>query len=836
MGPDDIVSLLSGAGTFETVQQAIEALKLNTNQFLTGVGYKISGGAGAAAAAAEVGIEGMLDFFSKQTLKATATEVKTAAVGLAKKGAESVGTLLLGVDLGVVGAAVAPFGGVALGAGLYKSNPELWTKISQTLIPWGWKDTVKMPVWAQYVEDTGKWVCSIPKKLVDSILSLFNEEGIGQPVDYEEVPTDSNIYPLVSPVFVNTGVGIDRKNTNLGRNAREIYYYTVVRGTGGAIGSEGQFSGSYTGPSLLRFLLFSTEANGMIVRNTVYNSSNDKTVDTTYSSPSSIIVGDTRVYYVYGISGVDFQAASDTRWYGGKQTATSTESGFTDSQAENIVRAIFPLLSEGGRQYYPAGTTAYSGTKPELTLGHDVYFGPDTLEPTYDINLPGLDALNDYMTAPWTQYKEGSIDAVDIPNAPTGVLDIPDFNVPWENVKPWVIPSDIPGEYVGTDAFIQEAVKDGEWADFAEPEPPTLIPALPPAIPFGQVDVPNVPSTPLPFSSTAGFVTVYHPTTQQLYDFQSWLWVKYAEVDTNKIWNNPFDGVVSLFELYCTPTDTGSRNIHSGFLDSGINSAVISRYTEINCGTLAIPEYWGNYLDYSPYTRAYIYLPFIGIQELHSDDIIGAVVNVTYRIDEYNGSCIALITVAKSIEVDGEQKSYQNVMYQFTGNCSVELPFSGGSQAQIKAGFMIADAYQSAANVSALGQALGGLASILSTNPLGGVIGGVGGAMATAAYGQAQATANMLSGKSVVAHSGQFGSSHGPLGVKKPFITVVRPKQIQVEGYNKLYGYPAHKQVIVGNCTGFLRCLEVHVISSTATDEEKSIIESMMKSGVYVTE
>ncbi len=828
MGPDDIVSLLNGAGTFENVQEAIEALKLNTNQFLTGVGYKISGGAGAAAAAAEVGIHGMLDFFSKQTLKATATEVKTAAVGLAKKGTESVGTLLLGVDVGVVGAAVAPLGGVALGAGLYKSNPEFWTKVSQTLIPWGWKGTVKMPVWAQYVEDAGKWVCSVPKKLVDSILSLFEEEGIGKEIPATEGSVVNNTgyfpeinapIPWVSEMYVYSA----SKNLSFLATApnNKIFYFKEY----------GVAKMMNISDGAIRYYGWIGEERGRV------KPEYGKSPNTTPYVNEYTYNGKTVYYW---ITSGDFLGSS-------VESYTPTQGQFDDMPDFEISSDYEWKIAwvcqygqgSGSELYYPTGTSAYSGTKPELTLGPDVYFDPDTLEPTYDVNIPGLDALNDYTTAPWTQYKEGSIDAADIPNAATDVFDIPDFNVPWENVEPWVIPSDIPGEYVGTDAFIQDAVAEGEWADFAEPEPPTLIPALPfvpPAVPFGQVDVPNVPSTPLPFSSTAGFVTVYHPTTQQLYDFQSWLWVTYAEADKNKIWNNPFDGVVSLFELYCTPTDTGSRNIHSGFLDSGINSAVISRYTEINCGTLAIPEYWGNYLDYSPYTRAYIYLPFIGIQELHSDDIIGAAVNVTYRIDEYNGSCIAMITVAKSIEVDGEQKSYQNVMYQFTGNCAVELPFSGGSQAQIKAGFMIADAYQSAANVSALGQALGGLASILSTNPLGGVIGGVGGAMATAAYGQAQATANMLSGKSVVAHSGQFGASHGALGVKKPFITVVRPKQIQVEGYNKLYGYPAHKQVIVGDCTGFLRCREVHVNSDTATDEEKSIIESMMKSGVYVTE
>lgn len=372
-----------------------------------------------------------------------------------------------------------------------------------------------------------------------------------------------------------------------------------------------------------------------------------------------------------------------------------------------------------------------------------------------------------------------------------------------------------------------------------DPDPP---PPDPTPLPDGIVPVPPVPNPPLPFDSSHGLISVYNPTSAELYAFSDWLWVTYADATIDKIWNNPFDGIITLFELYCDPTIDGRKNIRSGFLDSGVAADTVSRYTEINCGTLGIPEYYGDYFDYSPYSKAHIYLPFIGIQELNVDDIVGHYVNVTYRIDEYNGSCIAMITVARVGELNGVDYEYSNVMYQFSGSCSVELPLTGGSQASIRAGMMTADAYQQAANISATGQLIGGIAStiggVLSLNA-GGIGSGISqmvGAAGTQAYGQAQALGNMLSGKSTVQKSGQFGASHGALGIKKPFIVVTRPKQIEVKNYNMLYGYPAHKMVTIGTCKGYLRCREVHVLSTTATDEEKSLIETLLKSGVYVTE
>ena len=384
---------------------------------------------------------------------------------------------------------------------------------------------------------------------------------------------------------------------------------------------------------------------------------------------------------------------------------------------------------------------------------------------------------------------------------------------PWPWPWPWPIPTPEPSP--DPDPF-RDPTQPQPKPD-PDPDPDPIDPY--PTPPSGTPVPPIAPIIPLPFSSTTGLISVYHPTQSELLSFANWLWVTWQDATIEKIWNNPFDGVITLFELYCTPTDVGRKNIRSGFLDSGVSSETISRYTEIDCGSIAVPEYYGNYFDYSPYSKCHIYLPFIGIVELNVDDIVGHGVNVTYRIDEYNGSCIALITCAKSTTVNGTEVDYSSVIYQFSGNCAVELPLSGGSQAAIKAGMLEAAAW-------GLGSVIGGIMS--GSSPL-----SIGAGMA---YGAASAVHSLVSAKSSVQHSGSFGSSYGAMGAKNPYLIVTRPKQIQVPNYNALYGYQAHKMVRISNCTGYLRCREVHVISPTASDEEKTLIEQMLKEGVYVTE
>ena len=407
-------------------------------------------------------------------------------------------------------------------------------------------------------------------------------------------------------------------------------------------------------------------------------------------------------------------------------------------------------------------------------------------------------------------------------------------------------------------AKISELVED--LANTVDPQPPqsTGEIMIPPFMPGTPVD-PGDPTAGSQFptivpSSGSGFIHVYNPTPAEFVSFGQWLWVTYADATIEKIWNNPFDGVLGAHELYATPGVSGRDNIRSGFLVCPTSANLVpNRYTEIDCGSVVVPEFYGNYLDYSPYSQCYIYLPFIGINEVSIDDIVGHAVNIRYRVDSYSGACIAMIYVAK--------QGYRNLCYQFAGNCAVEVPLAGGSQAAIKAGMMQAEAYGRAAIQSAQIQKTAKIGTGIvqgahsgagagAFNPVAGIVGGLLGGLAggtagyiqgAADYGAAKLSAGAMqeaarvANKSSVQHSGQFGASHGAMGLKVPFIMVRNPIQVKVTNYNKDYGFPAHKRVIIGGCTGYLRVKEVNVVSAHATNEEKIAIEEALKNGVYVS-
>lgn len=390
--------------------------------------------------------------------------------------------------------------------------------------------------------------------------------------------------------------------------------------------------------------------------------------------------------------------------------------------------------------------------------------------------------------------------------------------LPSEQIYPYTIPSPI----LPQDDPI--SLPDVDPSAAPNVEVPSELPL--PDINVDEGKVPNIdiPVAVPPFDVSGagdGLFNVYNPTAQELYNFCNWLWVKWTDASLNKIINNPFDGVISLHELYATPATTTAQAITSGFLKSDVTAALVNqRYTTINCGTIAIPEYFRNYLDYSPYTKAHVFLPFIGIVELNADDISGHAVNITYHIDSYSGACVAIITVARN---DGQGHVYSAPQYQFNGSCSVPLPISGGSQANLTAGLWLAGS-------SAVGSIVNGIVGAVNnpTHAGSNVWNGISGAIS-------DVSATLLTRKSEVQHSGNMIGNFGAMTGKKPYIIMKRPRQVVAPNYNADYGYPAHRRVTLGALSGYTRVKEVNVISATATNDEKAQIETLLKQGVYMT-
>lgn len=758
-----------------------------------------------------------------------------ALIGTGTGLAATAGLLTLSVPTAV--AMAAPLLGVALGYELYESNPQLWDDIAEGLVDFTTEATQTV---SALIDEAGNVL--IDSAFVQKLKQIFedNDVPVYNPQPSSGGTVESSIingtYGYGMPPIVIPETGRFSYNEPIGVEA--IGYYTTPTSYEIIAACNGRDRVDYTNRIY-------TYYNGVL-----QSTSNIQTALTGSIGYGGLYVVTARVGQVspqatddpYPLVSGDTNQNIGWSLIHGTVHVTPTEypdgtSGWTNSSWNPSSSTVYPTVpvydpSTGTtRPYYPV--TPYIGDTPGTTVDPATTPQQDPTSPITPQEWPVIEPYITPVVNPEIQLPDteefSQLDPDELVNPGASIDPI---YVPVPNLDPALDPSEVP--------VTESAPDEQDPPPSSGISPPFIFPV--PDVPFPSI-VPQGSDTPVA-SGSPGFIQVYNPTPSEFIAFGRWLWVTYADATIDKIWNNPFDGVIGAHELYATPSKDGYSTIRSGFLDSGISSIIVrQRYTQINCGSIVIPEYWGNYLDYSPYSQAYIYLPFIGIMAVDVDDIVGHAVNVLYHVDSYTGSCIAQITCART--------GYSNTLYQFSGDCSVEIPMAGGSQAAIKAAMIGANAYQNAANISAGMSLLGGIGSgilsgiggALGGNPASGIahgigqaIGGITSAVSQRAYGEAQHTAAMVSQKSTVQHSGSFGASHGAMGIKKPYIFIRRPIQKVVNNYNRLYGYPAHKMVVIGDCTGYLRCREANVQSSLATEEEKSLIEQLLKSGVYVTE
>lgn len=316
-------------------------------------------------------------------------------------------------------------------------------------------------------------------------------------------------------------------------------------------------------------------------------------------------------------------------------------------------------------------------------------------------------------------------------------------------------------------------------------------PLLPPTEQFPDTGTGDSPVPVMPVGGSSSLWSVYNPTQAEVNSFGAWLWSSDFVEQLKKMFNDPMQAIIGIHKVFATP-ETGARaNIKCGYIDSGVSALTVSsQYTEINCGSVSLLEYFGNVFDYHPYTSVRVFLPFIGIVPLNVADIMRSTISIKYKVDVITGACVAEISV--------QRDAHKSVIYTYSGSAIVSYPLSSGSYSGV------------------ISAAIGVAASLMSGSVLGAV-----------------ASASMARAKTEV--SGSFSGAPGAMGGKKPYLIITRPISKLAYGENTFDGYPSWETNLIGNCIGFIKCFDVHLRIDTATDKELDEIRELLLSGVRLT-
>ena len=305
--------------------------------------------------------------------------------------------------------------------------------------------------------------------------------------------------------------------------------------------------------------------------------------------------------------------------------------------------------------------------------------------------------------------------------------------------------------------------------------------------------------TPPPTSMAvaSGFITLFCPSQAELNALADYMWSPLFDVDTlKKLFANPMDCILGLSVIPVPIVPEGTKTVKVGGVSTTVSMGYTNhQYYPVDCGTVTIPKRWGAYMDYSPYTKLNIFLPYIGFRQISADDVMGKTLHLRYMIDILSGACNA------------ELKVNNAVLYSWAGSCAMQIPITGNDwRSAITAGVSIAGSVA---------------ATVLS-----------GGASAPMIAGTvASATVNSLALKPEVQRSGSLSSASGFLAAQRPYIVRTNPRNAIPANQNKYSGYPSFVTVSLGSLTGYNEVYSVHLENIPATGAELDEIETTLKGG-----
>ena len=335
----------------------------------------------------------------------------------------------------------------------------------------------------------------------------------------------------------------------------------------------------------------------------------------------------------------------------------------------------------------------------------------------------------------------------------------------------------------------------------------------------GESDIPGgdtigIPELPGITASSSGVIGLFVPSASQMRQLADYMWTDFGGTGTTtedilkeivqaikRSISNPLDYVIGLNIIPSSGLSVGgSSTIRFGFVNSNVSMPrLTNQYFTVNCGSLSFDALCGDtFLDYAPYSKFSIYLPYIGVKEVDANDFVGHTISVMYRGDVVTGGVTAYILK------DG------SVMYQYSGCCALNVPLT-------------ADGW---------GSTIAGAVQIATSIVSGGVTGGAAGVAAGAVKGAANVAANPSLLAPQVMRSGAVSGGAGCMGVQRPFVIREAVRFHSTSGFNTVSGYPSYYFKSLSSVHGFTICLDVHLKGIPATQGEITEIERMLKEGV----
>lgn len=344
----------------------------------------------------------------------------------------------------------------------------------------------------------------------------------------------------------------------------------------------------------------------------------------------------------------------------------------------------------------------------------------------------------------------------------------------------------------------------------------------------------NVTTPAIAKSGYNNFNAFYAMTRTQVNDLLSYLNTASFLDNVQLLFNTPVENIVSL-KVY--PFDVKAHHPTAATADNNVVVNVVTTDVDgffmnpipspaLNLGAYTVPLYFRNFLDYAPYTKIEMYLPYIGFVQLDTNMVMNKTVSVEYVVDYFSGKCTAFIKVGWAFDgSDGD------IIMTRDGTIGVDVAIGGGQGAEIARNMLSLGIGATAGAIS-----LGAGAIAAGAGKAAGTSSSIAGTVGAGSVYLASTTANAITAGQV--HINKGGQSQPAIDFYAPqkcYLIITRPQRADHDEYAKFHGLPANGYVYCRNLEGYTIADEVFPEGlSTATADEITEIERLLKSGVIL--
>lgn len=335
--------------------------------------------------------------------------------------------------------------------------------------------------------------------------------------------------------------------------------------------------------------------------------------------------------------------------------------------------------------------------------------------------------------------------------------------------------------------------------------------------PYPDVPLPDMPvpggtePTPVPpgLNGIGLLSTTYKVTIENARALGRFFWGGDLFQKIKALNTSPIENVVGMTIMPIDITGTTSV-ITIGDVNTTINGDKITSVPLYTVGSVEIKGRYQSFMDFEPYTSAFIFLPFVGFVQIDPVYFTNKTLSVIYSYDLIAGLCNAML-FSEGIYVESHQ-----------GTCGIDVPLIASNRAELAIGLATSLVTSAALPASAALSGGKNVAKNVARSGLSGAVEGAGGIV------------DFITGFHSTRQGG-YSPACAWTETRECFIVIESANGAHTSSYNHDKGRPCNATYSIGALKGFTivdPSVDLSGITG-ATEEEIAMIREYLTTGFY---